>query len=115
MSYGLLIRDSDGREIINPDTFTVRLVKTLVFSGGIASSVQRHQVAEAEPGMFAVAAPATQLNTPWVYGGRYDRQGGFVGTDIPAIRVGDGYIELYPPMSSATYMSDVIVYLFTNI
>nr|WP_298166499.1 hypothetical protein [uncultured Pseudomonas sp.] len=115
MSYGLLIRDSDGREIINPDTFTVRLVTTLVFSGGIASNVQRHQVAEAQPGMFAVAAPATQLITPWVYDGRYDRQGSFVGTDIPAIRVGDGYIELYPPMSGATYMSNVIVYLFTNV
>ncbi|WXL27766.1 hypothetical protein WG219_10065 [Ectopseudomonas mendocina] len=115
MSYGLLIRDATGREIINSETFTVRQVDTIVLSGGITSEVLRFQAVNAAAGMFAVAAPATELMSTWIYDGRYGAQGHFVGTDIPAIRVGDGFIELFPPMWGGTYMRDVIIYLFANL
>lgn len=115
MTLGLLIKDADGRAILDPSTFTVRLVATVKLSGGASTEVRSFSVPAAKAGMFAVAAPASQLATDAVYTGRYERQGTFIGTDIPAVEVVDGAIRLYPPMTNGSYMLDVLVYVFTNI
>jgi hypothetical protein len=115
MSIGLLVKDANGRAILDPSTFTVRLVTTVRLTGGASAEVRSFPVPAAKAGMFAVAAPASQLATDAVYTGRYERQGTFIGTDIPAVEVVDGAVRLYPPMSGGTYMLDVLVYVFTNI
>lgn len=115
MSFGLLVKDASGRAILDPSTFTVRLVTTVRLTGGASAEVRSFPVPDAKAGMFAVAAPASQLVTDAVYTGRYERQGTFIGTDIPAVEVVDGAIRLYPPMARGTYMLDVLVYVFTNV
>lgn len=115
MTTGLLIRDESGRVVIDPSTFTVRQVTTVRLAGGVSAAAMWFAVPEAKAGMFAVAAPASQLITDAVYTGRYERQGTFIGTDMPAVEVLDGGIRLYPPMEGGTYMLDVLVYVFTNV
>lgn len=115
MSFGLLIKDAVGRTVIDPDTFTVRLVKTVAVGSGAWSAPLRVDVAGVTAQMFGTAVPANQLVTDAVYTGRYERQGDFIGVDMPAVRIGDGYVELYPPMAGGSFIGGVIIYVFTNI
>lgn len=115
MSFGLLIKDAVGRTVIDPDTFTVRLVKTVAVGSGAWSAPLRVDVVGVTAQMFGTAVPANQLVTDAVYTGRYERQGDFIGVDMPAVRIGDGYVELYPPMEGGSFMGGVIIYVFTNI
>lgn len=115
MSFGLLVKDAVGRTVIDPDTFTVRLVKTVTVGNGTWTAPLRISVAGVAAHMFGTAVPANQLVTDAVYTGRYERQGDFIGIDMPAVRIGDGYVELYPPMAGGSFMGGVIIYVFTNI
>ncbi|WP_347506213.1 hypothetical protein [Pseudomonas anguilliseptica] len=115
MSFGLLVRDAVGNTVIDPDTFTVRLVRTVAVGSGVWSSPLRVNVPGVTAQMFGTAVPSYQLATDAVYTGRYERQGSFIGVDMPAVRTGDGYVELYPPMAGGSFMGGVIIYVFTNI
>lgn len=62
MTTGLLIRDKDGRTIMDPDTFTVRMVTMFNYWGGGMSFGERRwiSVPSARAGMFVQLSPLWQ-------------------------------------------------------
>lgn len=123
MSIGLLVKDADGRVIIDPDTFTVRLVRTVYVGGGRRWAPLKVAVPEAKSGMFATATPVAQYpmscrysdiqNANWQSDlGDYHFQ---TTTRMPVFDVTDGAITLRPPMSGGCFDGNLHIYLFVNV
>lgn len=117
MTHGLVIKDSSGRVVIDPDTFTVRLIATFQVPSGSWSSAIRFPVPLAAEGMFATATPLGQFRYAPNPIQRFGDSGGPVGTRMPGFRVGAGYVELFPPMpgAGAGFDGNLLVYVFAYI
>lgn len=120
MTTGLLIKDENGRVVIGPDTFTTRYVASFVIPAGTWGSVMRYPVPLAKSGMFAAACVLGGYQSVFGHnGGWYAYQGERFALSLPrmpALRVGDGWVEAYPPGGSRTRWSgNVQVLVFTYI
>lgn len=123
MSYGIQIRDAAGREIIGPDTFTVRLITTIYMPAGSYRSLVRIPCAQARAGMFAVGTflAGWDGSGPGWYTS-YPKSWGYKNTAplaqsprMAAFNVIDGFIEVFPPSGSALFHGDQYIYLYSSI
>lgn len=125
MKQGLLVKDASGRVLLDPDTFTVRLVTSLYFPAGSYRGTVRLNCPQARTGMFAVGVS----DQPWSGDGRSI---GFYDTNprpwtttvnsalsrarrMAAFRVGEGYIEAFSPSPGVLFHGGQYVYLFTDV
>lgn len=120
MTFGLLIKDRQGRVVLDPDTFTVRLIATFEVPPGAWTVPVRFSIPLAAAGMFATASPKGQFQyqpNPLQYVSNSSRGPGPVGTRMPGFLVGDGFVELFPPMpgSGAGFDGNLLVYVFAYI
>lgn len=120
MSIGLLIKDADGRVIIGPDTFTVRYVATFKIPAGTWGTAKRFAVPQAKAGMFAAGCALGGYSTGFSLRYGYADYAGSELCDslprMPAFRVGDGWVEAFPPGGSSTrWDGNVQVMVFTAI
>lgn len=139
MTTGLLIKDSSGRVVMDPNTFTVRMVTAFNHYGGqMAFGEQRLiSVPAARTGMFV------QLSPLWQYGSGVNLQKEFIETRhwqwegeyipnsdqfpcLPSAYSTNGGIVIYAPSinqwarNSGNYpstrvLADVAVYLLVHI
>lgn len=120
MSTGLLIKDENDRVILDPSTFTTRYVTSFIIPAGTWGTVRRFSVTLAKSGMFAAACALGGYQTVFGhYGGWYAYQGERFALSLPrmpALRVGDGWVEAYPPGGSRTRWSgNIQVLVFTSV
>jgi len=117
MTLGLLIRDESGRVVLDPSTFTTRYVTTVYIPPGRSSEARRYSATGVTSAMFAVGCPLSGYKT--VFGS--DSYAGFPGEKfaeslprMPALRVGDGWVEAYSP-GGTQWDGNVQVLVFTRI
>lgn len=114
MSHGLLIRDAGGGVVIGPDTFTVRLVASVRVPAGTWGSTLRVPVPLARAGMFAAGTPLGAITAVEVAPyANTNMQYPNVGARMPAFTVGDGYVDLRPPMAGGLFDGGILMYVFT--
>jgi hypothetical protein len=135
--YGLLVLDAYGRTILDPDTFTVRLIDTLYLPAMDSASTYALPAPKARAGMFACATPHAVWNLPnsWKYWhGDYPSEVFATGlcearrvsnsemqynsgriARMPEFQVVDGAILVSPPMPHTRFSGNMTVYLFATI
>lgn len=125
MPMGLIIRDGQGRVILDPSTFTVRLVAEIeVRRGNMApGSSIRIPVAGVKAGMFGQVSPLRAYPSGQnLYGSRLYPNGFIYDTSrvdnlqcVPYVNVGNGYIDLVAySLAGSVAIADVVVYVLTN-
>lgn len=127
MSYGVQIRDAAGREIIGPDTFTVRLIETLYLPRRESGAPVVVPAPRARAGMFATVSPHTYYGLPseWSFWtGDYPNEvfaSNLVGSAgqnkaayMPSLQVRDGEVVVTPP-PGAPSTGDMTIYVFATI
>lgn len=133
MSIGLLIKDTSGKTIIGPETFTVRLVEAkavMLGNMGAGSSVDVAFSSAVRSDMFVQLVPLFQYPEGMNLQGsceevRYFNQqylySSFTppGEKLPCLPhavVHDGFVRLYAsPIWGSNTVADVAIYVLTNI
>lgn len=135
--YGLLVLDANGRTILDPDTFTVRLIDTLYLPAMDSAGTYTLAAPKAKAGMFACATPHAAWNLPASW---YTRYGAYPSevfatglcearrvsnsemqynsgriARMPEFQVVDGAILVSPPMPHTRFSGNMTVYLFATI
>lgn len=108
--YGFRVLDADGGVVLDSGSFTVRLVDSHTTPSGTFRNRVRYPLAKAKAHMFAILT----------HHGDYDQAGDMddarkVMPVMPAVAVGDGWFELYPPMGGGWFHGPVTLHLFTLI
>lgn len=124
MSYGVQIRDAAGREIIGPDTFTVRLITTVWMPAGSYRSKVHIPCAPAKAGMFAVGVFSAGWGggPPGFFTSYPNSRTMYINNSalaqsprMAAFNVVDGFIEVFPPSGSALFHGGQYIYLFSSV
>lgn len=125
MVMGLVIRDAAGKVILDPNTFTVRMVAEVeVRRGNMAPNARiRISVPQARAGMFAQVSPLRAYPSGQnLYGSRLYPNGFIVDTSrvdnlqcVPYAEVGNGYVDLVAyNIAGSVAHADVVVYVLSN-
>ncbi len=128
MSYGIEIRDASGREVLGPDTFTVRLIDTLYLPPMESSAAVTLSAPKARAGMFATASPHAAYSLPsswytWVgdYPNKlFDRELVRRAREndrtarMPILSVTDGGVVVSPP-PGCRFSGNMTIYLFATV
>lgn len=137
MSIGLLIKDTSGRTIIGPETFTVRLVEAKAVSLGKMSAGSSIDVAFSSAvrfGMFAQLVPTFQYSpgmnlqgscdevkhfTQFEYHPKYASWFVSPGEKLPCLphaSVYNGFVRLHASsIPDSNTVANVIIYVMTYI
>lgn len=118
MTHGLLIKDAQGRTIIGPDTFTVRMIDQKISGVGMmkpGSSSRINMSSKVRSGMFAIVMPLKQYSIGYV--APYDTyRANPLPVCLPYVTVHDGYVVLRADgMRDARIDGNVAIYVFTNV
>ena len=120
MSYGIQVFDASGREVIGPDTFTVRLIDVVYMPAGQHRAEVRVPCAKARRGMFAAgtfSAPKTSGNPGFM--SNYDSWSQSVPLmttpRMSGYRVEDGYVAVFPPSGNARFDGGQHIYVFARV
>lgn len=124
MSHGLQVFDASGREVIGPDTFTVRLITTVYMPAGGYRSKVRIPCPQAKVGMFAVGSFLASWGggVPGFFTNYPNNRTMYINNSalgqsprMAAYAVVDGFIEVFPPSGSALFHGGQYIYLFASV
>lgn len=119
MSQGLLIKDTQGRTIMGPETFTVRSVDSRLSGVGGMSPGQVVKLAmssKVKAGMFAIVAPLRQFGQPYTQEFDLDLYSVTALRSLPYVTVYDGYVNLIAPsLAGGRTDGNVAIHVFTNV
>lgn len=117
MSMGLLIKDSSGRVIIGPDTFTVRLIARVLLPEGVYNTSIWLSCPKARLGMFVVRSPLRNIPIPGPIGyyDDYTSVTKATWTRFPTVWVEDGAVVCAPPGSNTVFDGNIDLMVMANV
>jgi len=117
MTTGLLIKDENGRVVIGPDTFTVRLVARVLLPAGVYTAPVRLNCPKARIGMFAVRSPLRNNPIPALIGYNDDYTSATKGnwTRLPTVGVEDGALVCRPSGSNTVFDGNIDLLVMANV
>lgn len=117
MSTGLLIKDENGRVVIAPDTFTVRLIARVLLPVGVYAAPVRLSCPKARLGMFVVCSPLRNIPIPGLigYNDDYTSATKATWTRFPTARVEDGAVVCAPSGSNTVFDGNIDLMVMANV
>lgn len=116
---GVVIRDANGRVVIGPDTFTVRLLDTVFLAAGTYRSAVTVPCKRARWGMFATVSSLAVWSPPgsqFIGSTVYDSPAMAAKTmpPMPCVRVVDGGVVCFPPAANTVFAGNLVLYVLAN-